>query len=55
MDEARIGKVSWSLKAATDDTISMNLSQRFFRIKHPRRLLWKGRTDGTCDEAIVGN
>jgi hypothetical protein len=55
MDEARTGKVSWSLKAATDETIPMNLPHGFFRTKRPKRLLWKGGTDRTCDEVIFGN
>jgi hypothetical protein len=55
MDEARIGKVSWSLKATPDEIISMNLPNGFFRAKHHKRLLWKGRTDRTCDEVIFGN
>jgi hypothetical protein len=55
MAEARIGKVYWSLKAATEETIPMNLLHGFFWIKHPKRLLWKGHEDRTCGEAISGN
>jgi hypothetical protein len=55
MDEARIRKVPWSLKATTIDTISMNLQHGFFRTKHPKRLLWKCHTGRTCDETIFGN
>jgi hypothetical protein len=47
MDEAKIGKVSWSLKAATEEIISMDLPHGISWIKHPKRRLWKGHTDRT--------